>query len=108
MDETKQEICDRRQKEFDRKLQLGIPIEQPKYPAYVELMDAKDTIKKLTADLIEAIGMVLDKEVQIKRLQKESLLLSELMLSANNKWLESCSENKKLVEDLIEREDTNA
>lgn len=69
--ESEQEIRDRRNKEFDRKLQLGIPIGEPKYPDYVELRDARGTIKKLLADNAKLIAELIESEAQIMRLQKE-------------------------------------
>ena len=103
--ESMQEIRDRRQKEFDRKLQLGIPIEQPKYPAYVELMDARGTIKKLLADNAMLIAEVIESEAQIKKLQEDCMRVSKLMLSANNRWLESCTENRELKQEIQTQED---
>jgi len=70
-EETFAEIRARREREFEAKLLQGTPMEQPKYPAYVELMDLKGTVKKLLADNALLISETIESEAQIKKLQKE-------------------------------------
>ena len=76
MDESFAEIRARREREFDAKLAIGIPIEQPKYPAYVELMDLKGVNKKLLADNAYLIAKVIELERQIKKLQEKCEMLT--------------------------------